>query len=78
VLGQAQRYGSSVTQAREPLLALKDTKRIRCASIPDHHDIRHLPKWVRSPKQIKQVEKPEEAIHLSGEAPPEPRNNRGW
>ena len=51
VLGQAQQYGSSVTQARELLLELKDTKRINCAFIPDHHDIRHLPKWVRSPKQ---------------------------
>ena len=51
VLGQAQQYGSSVTQARELLLELKNTKRIHCAFIPDHHDIRHLPKWVRSPKQ---------------------------
>jgi len=51
VLGQAQQYGSSVTQARELLLELKNTKGIQCAFIPDHHDIRHLPKWVRSPKQ---------------------------
>lgn len=51
VLGQAQQYGSSVAQARELLLELKDTKKINCAFIADHHDIRHLPKWVRSPKQ---------------------------
>jgi len=51
VLSQAQQYGSSVIQARELLLKLKNTKRIHCALIPDHHDIRHLPKWVRSPKQ---------------------------
>ena len=51
VLDQAQQYGSSVTQARELLLELKNAKGIQCAFIPDHHDICHLPKWVRSPKQ---------------------------
>src|SRR6516162_6607111 len=51
VLGQAEQYGSSVTQARELLLELKNTKRVHWAFIPDHHDIRHLPKWVRSPRQ---------------------------
>jgi uncharacterized protein len=51
VLGQAQQYGSSVMQARELLLELKSSKAIHCVFIPDHHDIRHLPKWVKSPKQ---------------------------
>ena len=51
VLGQTQQYGSSVRQARELLLELKNTERIHCSFIPDHHDIRHLPKWVISPKQ---------------------------
>jgi uncharacterized protein len=51
VLGQAQQYRSSVMQARELLLELKNSKEIQCAFIPDNHDIRHLPKWVRSPKQ---------------------------
>lgn len=52
VLGQAQQYGSSVAQARELLLALKESKGIRCTFIADQHDVRHLPKWVKTPKQI--------------------------
>jgi len=51
VLGQAQQYGSSVAQARELLLKVKDTNRIRWTFIPDDHDISHLPRWVRTPKQ---------------------------
>jgi uncharacterized protein len=52
VLGQAQQYGASVPQARELLLKLKESKAIRCTFIPDDRDICHLPKWVKSPKQI--------------------------
>jgi predicted nucleic acid-binding protein len=51
VLGQAQQYGSSVAQARELLLKVKDTNRMRWTFIPDDHDISHLPRWVRTPKQ---------------------------
>jgi predicted nucleic acid-binding protein len=51
VLGQAQLYGSSVAQARELLLALKNSKAMRCTFIPDDRDISCLPRWVRSPKQ---------------------------
>lgn len=51
VLGQAQQYGSSVAQAREFLLKLKDSKGMRCTFIPDDRDISYLPQWVRSPKQ---------------------------
>jgi predicted nucleic acid-binding protein len=51
VLGQAQQYGSSVAQARELLLHLKGSKRMRCTFIPDDRDISRLPKWVRTPKQ---------------------------
>ena len=51
VLGQAEQYGSSVTQARELLLKLKNSERISCTFIPDFNDIRYLPKWVKSPKQ---------------------------
>src|SRR5579864_1051880 len=51
VLGQAQQYRFSVVQARELLLLLKSGKSIRCTFIPDGHDIAHLPKWVKSPKQ---------------------------
>lgn len=52
VLGQAQQYGSSVTQARELLLKVKDSDGMRWIFIPDDRDISHLPKWVRTPKQI--------------------------
>ena len=52
VLGQAQQHGSSVAQARELLLELKNSSRMRCTFIPDDRDISCLPKWVRAPKQI--------------------------
>jgi uncharacterized protein len=52
VLSQAQQFRFSVVQARELLLLLKAAKVIRCKFIPDGHDVSHLPKWVRSPKQI--------------------------
>jgi toxin-antitoxin system PIN domain toxin len=51
VLGQAQQYGSSVAQAREFLVKVKDTNRMRWTFIPDDHDISRLPRWVRTPKQ---------------------------
>jgi uncharacterized protein len=51
VLGQAQQYGSSVTQARELLLKVKDSDGMRWIFIPDDRDVSHLPKWVRTPKQ---------------------------
>lgn len=51
VLGQAQQYGSSVTQARELLLKVKNSDGMRWIFIPDDRDISHLPKWVRTPKQ---------------------------
>jgi predicted nucleic acid-binding protein len=49
VLGQAQHFGSSVGQARELLLKLKNSSAIRCPLIADDHDISRLPKWVRIP-----------------------------
>ena len=51
VLGQAQQYGFSVMQARDLLLRVKDSKRMRWIFIPDDRDIFHLPRWVRTPKQ---------------------------
>jgi predicted nucleic acid-binding protein len=51
VLGQAQQYGSSVAQARELLLKVKNSHRMRWTFIPDDRDISHLPRWVRTPKQ---------------------------
>jgi len=51
VLGQAQQYGSSVAQARELLLKVKNSDGVRWIFIPDDHDISRLPRWVRTPKQ---------------------------
>jgi uncharacterized protein len=51
VLGQAEQYGSSVTQARELLLKLKNSEAIHCTFIADNREISHLPKWVRTPRQ---------------------------
>ena len=51
VLGQAQQYGSSVAQARELLLKLENSAGMHLIFIPDDHDISHLPRWVRTPKQ---------------------------
>ncbi|HTQ60827.1 MAG TPA: PIN domain-containing protein [Candidatus Solibacter sp.] len=51
VLGQAKQYGSSVTQARELLLKVKNSNGMRWIFIPDDRDISHLPHWVRTPKQ---------------------------
>jgi uncharacterized protein len=51
VLGQAQQYGSSIGQARELLLKVKNSDRMRWIFIPDDRDISHLPRWVRTAKQ---------------------------
>ena len=51
VLGQAQQYGSSVSQARDLLVRVKQSDGIRWVFIQDDHDIAHLPSWVRTPKQ---------------------------
>jgi predicted nucleic acid-binding protein len=51
VLGQAQQYGSSVAQARELLLKVKNSDAVSWSFIPDDHDISLLPKWVRPAKQ---------------------------
>ena len=51
VLAQAQQYGSSVAQARELLLEVKNSDGVDWIFIPDDRDISRLPKWVRTPKQ---------------------------
>ncbi len=51
VLAQAQQYGSSVAQARELLLKMKNGDGVRWTFIPDGRDISRLPRWVRTPKQ---------------------------
>lgn len=52
VLAQSQQYRFSVGQARELLLLLKASVLIRCIFMPDRNDISHLPRWVKTPKQI--------------------------
>src|SRR5690348_5297225 len=52
VLGEVQQYGSSVQQARELLLELKSSRTVRWIFLSDGSDISHLPKWVRTPKQV--------------------------
>ncbi|HLV93643.1 MAG TPA: hypothetical protein VKS44_00515, partial [Candidatus Acidoferrales bacterium] len=51
VLGQAQQYGSSVAQARELLLKVKNSDGVHWIFIPDDRDISRLPRWVRTPRQ---------------------------
>jgi predicted nucleic acid-binding protein len=51
VLGQAQQYGLSILQARELLLHLKNSQVVNWTFLSDDHDIRRLPKWVKTPKQ---------------------------
>lgn len=51
VLGQAQQYGSSVPQARELLLKVKNSDGVRWIFMTDDRDVSHLPRWVRTPKQ---------------------------
>lgn len=52
VLGQAQQYGLSIAQARELLLKVKNSDGLRWSFIADDRDISHIPRWVRTPKQI--------------------------
>jgi len=52
VLAQAPAYGFTVAQARSLLLRLKEARNSRLAFIPDSHDVTHLPRWVKMPKQI--------------------------
>ena len=51
VLGQAQQCGSSVAQARELLLKMKNSEAVRWIFISDDRDVSHLPRWVRTAKQ---------------------------
>jgi uncharacterized protein len=51
VLAQAHQYGSSIAQARELLLKVKNSDGVSWILIPDDRDISHLPSWVRTPKQ---------------------------
>lgn len=51
VLAQAPQYGFTVSQARAVLLRLKKGDVLKFTFIPDHHDVTHLPAWVRTARQ---------------------------
>lgn len=52
ILSQAQQYGFSVREARESLIGLKKSEKVRFTFLPDDRDISHLPNWVNSSKQV--------------------------
>jgi len=52
VLVQAPAYGFTIVQARTLLMRLKEASVARLTFMPDHHDVSHLPTWVRAAKQI--------------------------
>lgn len=51
VLASAPQYGFSVSQARAVLLRLKKGDVLRFTFIADHHDVSHLPAWVKTARQ---------------------------
>jgi uncharacterized protein len=51
VIAQAPSYGITIGQARTLLFRLKKTGVLSFTFISDHHDISHLPTWVKTPKQ---------------------------
>ena len=51
VLAQASHYGFSISQARSLLLRLKKEDALNFTFIADHHDVTHLPSWVKTAKQ---------------------------
>lgn len=52
VLAQAPAYGLTVTEARNVLVRLKSVTPLSLQFIPDTLDIRRLPAWVKTAKQI--------------------------
>jgi predicted nucleic acid-binding protein len=52
VLAQAPQYRFTVAQARDLLLRLKKADVAKFTFIVDHHDVTHLPNWVKTPKQV--------------------------
>jgi uncharacterized protein len=52
VLAQAPQYGFTVAHARAVLLRLKTENTLKFTFIPDDQGAAHLPKWVKSAKQI--------------------------
>ncbi len=52
VLAQASAYGLTVAEARNVLVRLKSVTPLSLQFIPDMLDIRRLPAWVKTAKQI--------------------------
>ena len=52
VLAQAPQYGFTVAQARDLLARLKKAGVVSFTFIVDHHDLTHLPSWVKAAKQL--------------------------
>ena len=51
VLAQVPQYGMTVRDGCNLLRQLKAAKSVSFEFIPDHHDVTHLPSWVKTPKQ---------------------------
>ena len=52
VLAQAPQYGFTIAQARDLLVRLKNADVVKFTFIVDHHDLTHLPSWVKTPRQL--------------------------
>jgi hypothetical protein len=52
VLAQAPQYGLTVAQARDLLRRVKNAGVLKFTFIVDHHDVTHLPSWVKAAKQV--------------------------
>lgn len=52
VLAQAPQYGFTVVHAQTLLLRLKTENTLKFTFISDNHDVSHLPRWVKTGKQI--------------------------
>ncbi|MGO8790589.1 MAG: PIN domain-containing protein [Terriglobia bacterium] len=51
-LAQAPQYRFTVAQARDLLVRLKKADVVKFTFIVDHHDVTHLPGWVKTAKQV--------------------------
>lgn len=52
VLTQVAAYGLTIDQAQNLLQRLKKSRSLQFTFVPDDHDVSHLPRWVKSTKQI--------------------------
>lgn len=52
VLAQAPAYGFTIAQTQTFLLRLKKARALPFAFPPDHHEVSHLPAWVKAPRRI--------------------------